>query len=212
MTRALVAVVLLCAVVWPRSAAADGPPDGLANYAVTTWSEKEGLPAGRIRALEQDAEGYLWIGTETGLVRFDGVRFTQWGVGKLPMGIVLSLHSARDHSLWVGMGGPTSIARLHDGAFTLYGAADGLPNALVVALYEDRAGTIWAGTWPLRSPRSMRRRCPAIDASPPCTAGSCKARRSISARIGHDPLRPWIRVRSIPSGFTSPVTSGITRA
>src|SRR6516165_3247404 len=46
---------------------------------------------------------------------------------------------------------------------------------------------------------------PAIDASPPWTVGSLSARRSISARISQDPPVPWIKVRAMPSGLTSPV-------
>jgi signal transduction histidine kinase/ligand-binding sensor domain-containing protein len=139
-----VAALFFAASFVPASAETDGGT--LSDYAVTTWTEKEGLPAGRIRSLEQGAEGYLWIGTETGLVRFDGLRFTPWGSGKLPAGTVYSLLSARDRSLWVGMTGSKSIARVQEGNVTLYGASHGLPNALVVALYEDRSGTLWAGT------------------------------------------------------------------
>jgi hypothetical protein len=74
----------------------------LADYAVTTWTEKEGLPAGRVRAIAQGFDGYLWLGLETGLVRFDGVRFVPWAGAPLPSGTVWSLLAARDHSLFVG--------------------------------------------------------------------------------------------------------------
>jgi len=53
-------------------------PSRTTGYAITTWTEKEGLPAGRIRTIAQGFEGYLWLGLETGLVRFDGVRFVPW--------------------------------------------------------------------------------------------------------------------------------------
>ena len=118
----------------------------LAGYAVTTWTEKEGLPAGRIRAIAQGFEGYLWLGLETGLVRFDGVRFVPWAGAPLPEGAVWSLLSSRDHSLFVGLTGSTPVVRIRDGQATLYGAASGLPNTLVVSLYEDRSGGVWAGT------------------------------------------------------------------
>ena len=51
-----------------------------------------------------------------------------------------------------------------------------------------------------------------MDHSPPCTSGSCTARLSISARAGHEPRLPRSRVSAMPSGFTSPVASGMTRA
>ena len=146
MTRFFTAAALLCVLAVPVPLVAQEPGEGLAGYAITTWTEKEGLPAGRLRAIEQGAEGYLWLGTETGLVRFDGVRFVPWSLGTPPSGVVSALLSARDRSLWVGLSGRTNIARLHDGHTTLYGEPDGLPSALVVSLLEDRTGAIWAGT------------------------------------------------------------------
>lgn len=52
--------------------------DVLTDYTVTTWSQREGLPPGGVAALAQDREGYLWIGSDGGLFRFDGVGFVRW--------------------------------------------------------------------------------------------------------------------------------------
>jgi len=139
------AALLLCLLVWPATAGADGA-GGLAGYSVTTWAEKEGLPAGRIRAMAQSSEGFLWLGLETGLVRFDGLRFVRWDASRLPEGSVWSLLDARDHSLWIGLSSATPIARLQNGRLTLFGAAEGLPNTLAASFYEDRDGVLWAGT------------------------------------------------------------------
>ena len=140
----IAALVTALAPVPPLYAATQG--NTLADYAVTTWTEKEGLPAGRIRAIAQGFEGYLWLGLETGLVRFDGVRFVPWAGAPLPPGTVWSMLTARDHSLFLGLTGATPVARIRDGQTTLYGAASGLPNTLVVSLYEDRGGAVWAAT------------------------------------------------------------------
>jgi signal transduction histidine kinase/ligand-binding sensor domain-containing protein len=146
MTLRLVrAALLLCLLAWPSTARAD-VGGGLAGYSVTTWTEKEGLPAGRIRAMAQSGEGYLWLGLETGLVRFDGLRFVRWDAGRLPAGSVWSLLNARDSSLWIGLSSSTPIARLHNGRLTIFGAAEGLPNTLAASFYEDRGGALWAGT------------------------------------------------------------------
>jgi ligand-binding sensor domain-containing protein len=119
---------------------------GLSGYSVTYLGpEKEGLPAGRIRAMAQSADGYLWLGLETGLVRFDGLRFVRFD-HQLPSASLWSLMNARDHSLWIGLSSSTPIARLRNGRMTLFGAAEGLPNTLAASFYEDRAGAIWAGT------------------------------------------------------------------
>ena len=62
-----------------RSAGDRGRRDGLdLDYTTASWSEKDGLPSSYVTGLAQDANGYLWVGTAAGLVRFDGYRFTDW--------------------------------------------------------------------------------------------------------------------------------------
>ena len=145
MTLRLVRAAFLLCLAWPAMAGAD-TGGGLSGYSISTWTEKEGLPAGRIRAMAQSSEGYLWLGLETGLVRFDGLRFVPWDTSRLPAGSVWSLLNARDHSVWIGLSSTTPIARLQNGRMTLFGAAEGLPNTLAASFYEDRAGVLWAGT------------------------------------------------------------------
>ncbi len=120
----------------------------LGDYSVTTWTETEGLPAASIRVLEQGAEGALWLGTDTGLVRFDGLRFVpfeQLNQGRLPSGAVGALLHPRDGGLWVGLNGPRSLARIQRGAVTL--CRRGRRRARLArstTLYQDAAGTIYA--------------------------------------------------------------------
>ena len=105
MTKLMCTVLtVLCAV----SASAQSLPD----YDVTAWTTEDGLPSGSIWALAQDAEGYLWIGSESGLARFDGIRFVMWrelGDASFPEASVLSLLSAKDGTLWVGFAGSTGV-------------------------------------------------------------------------------------------------------
>jgi len=145
----LACACVLASVLWTSPVLAETPGPGLDDYFVTTWSEKDGLPAGGIRSLEQGAEGALWLGTETGLVRFDGIRFISFGdlrQGQLPAGAVEALLRARDGSLWVGLNGPRSVARVRAGGVTLFGEAEGLPNSQVTSLYEDARGAVWAAS------------------------------------------------------------------
>jgi ligand-binding sensor domain-containing protein/two-component sensor histidine kinase len=138
------------ALICPAAAHAQSGKDPLADYTLTTWNENDGLPAGRIRAIAQDADGYLWLGTDAGLVRFDGVRFDAWrslGDTRLPVGAVSALLSARDGALWIGLSGATPLGRIKDGTLTLSGERDGLGGSYVLSLLEDSAGTIWAGTF-----------------------------------------------------------------
>jgi len=131
------------------TASAEPSGSGLRDYYATTWSEKDGLPPGGIRTLQQGAEGDLWLGTETGLVRFDGMRFMSFErlhKGRLPAGAVSALLRANDGSLWVGLNGPASIARITDGRVTTFGEAEGVPDGQVSCLYQDSGGSLWAGS------------------------------------------------------------------
>jgi signal transduction histidine kinase/ligand-binding sensor domain-containing protein len=141
--------VVAVALTTPLSAAA--PPAIAARgagYARTSWSVQEGLPSAAVTAIAQDGDGYLWLGSFAGLVRFDGVRFLPWnslGNPALPETVVHALVAARDGGLWVGFGNRGGVGRIVNGALRVYGPRDGLPEATVVALAEDHEGAIWAG-------------------------------------------------------------------
>jgi len=98
-----------------------------------------------LRALAQTTDGYLWLGTATGLFCFDGIRFQLYKPQSgqaFPQRSVVSLFAVPDGGLWVGYwyGG---VSFIKDGTVTDYGAADGLPSQPVVAFARDRKGAIW---------------------------------------------------------------------
>jgi signal transduction histidine kinase/ligand-binding sensor domain-containing protein len=119
------------------------------RFVMASWTEQDGLPSNQVEALAQTPDGYLWVGTQGGLVRFDGVRFTRVEVSdnsRLPNQGVSALHTGRDGSLWVGFsggGGTSRIDRL--GGITHYGPADGLTRGRLHAIVDTADGTIWAG-------------------------------------------------------------------
>jgi signal transduction histidine kinase len=117
--------------------------DVLADYTLTSWSRKDGL-TGPVWTFAQDADGFLWLGNDEGLVRFDGVRFTVWNPGgALPKLPVRSLRVASDGTLWIGFGGTGGIARIaHRAATTFTGPS--APTGSIASIVEDRAHTIWA--------------------------------------------------------------------
>lgn len=123
--------------------------DVVTDHAITSWGPRDGLQPGTIRALAQDADGYLWVGCDAGLFRFDGVRFLSarvLGVELISQAAVNALHSGRDRALWVGFGTGGGVAQIRDGVVRNYGIHDGLPQSPVMTIVEDQSGTIWVGT------------------------------------------------------------------
>jgi len=112
----------------------------ISQYGHTAWRIEDGVFAGTPNAIAQTTDGYLWIGTQAGLTRFDGVRFVSWRPpeGKeLPSSRIISLLGARDGSLWIGTA--MGLARWRDGELIKFRA----PAGSIMAILEDRAGTIW---------------------------------------------------------------------
>ena len=141
--RAVIAlgIVLACC----RSASALNPSLDVNQYAHTAWTVREGFFKGAIEAIAQTPDGYLWLGTEFGLFRFDGVRSVPWqppAGERLPSSSVLSLLAARDGRLWIGA--TKGLASWKDGKLTHYPEL-AAQNIFAFPLLEDRDGTIWAG-------------------------------------------------------------------
>ena len=112
----------------------------------TAWTIRDGAP-GDIQALAQTADGFLWIGTLSGLFRFDGVRFELFeppAPDTLPSVGVSALLALPDGGLWVGyqFGG---VSLIRDGTVRSFGERDGFPPGTVIRLVRDPGGGIWSG-------------------------------------------------------------------
>jgi signal transduction histidine kinase/ligand-binding sensor domain-containing protein len=138
-------VILFCALD-ADNALALNRERSLSQLHHTAWTEREGAPKG-IQALAQTDDGYLWLGTTTGLYQFDGVRFQRphVRVGVLPSGSVFTLKAVRGGGLWIGWLF-AGITFLNQGVATNYGENEGLPDGTVYDFAVDRSGTLWAGT------------------------------------------------------------------
>lgn len=144
--RFIATTLAILAFTAPPVRAADAQDDSR-KYRVTTWGSTEGLAASTVWALAQDAAGYLWLGTDMGLIRFDGARFARWvsfGPTQLPNAPVRALRVTRDGSLWVGFGALNGASRVHAGRVVNYTESEGMPPSDVTALVEDPTGAIWA--------------------------------------------------------------------
>jgi signal transduction histidine kinase/ligand-binding sensor domain-containing protein len=127
-------------------------PSALAQYHFDSWTTENGLPQNAIWAMNQGRDGYIWLATGGGLVRFDGVRFRVFNSvsnpelkvnGFSPSGLL----EDRQGDLWAGtwVGG---VVRFHNGVFTEYTSKDGLPSDQVVRIDQDAEGTVWIFTNP----------------------------------------------------------------
>ena len=134
-------MLLVCCSV----AFALNPALAVSQYARTSWKVRDGVFKGSIYAIAQTLDGYLWLGTEFGLVRFDGVRAVAWhpsGDQALGAGPIHALLTARDGTLWIGA--DSGLASWKAGKLTQYPELAGYQ---VSALLEDRERTVWAGSF-----------------------------------------------------------------
>jgi signal transduction histidine kinase/ligand-binding sensor domain-containing protein len=116
-----------------------------AQYRFDVWTADDGLPQNVIRGIQQTADGYLWIATFDGLVRFDGIRFTAFNRSNTP-GLASnrfgSIYEAKNGDLWMTteLGG---VTRYRDGVFQTFGQKEGIPGNVVLGLTGDDLSRIW---------------------------------------------------------------------
>ena len=130
---------LLLFVSNSMAAVALDPALRISQYAHTSWRLQDGVFNGIPTAIVQTADGYLWIGTNSGLMRFDGVRFVPWTPppeGSALTDGVYSLGASRDGSLWIGS---SVLMRWKNGKLSSYPNLDGRINAIL----DDPAGGVW---------------------------------------------------------------------
>ena len=110
-------------------------------YCHSSWQTHEGLPQNTVRAVAQTADGYLWAGTEAGLVRFDGAQFRIFDRSShdeiFDNHHIYALAADPDGSLWIGTNGG-GLLQLVDDELRHFGEADGLPAGRVTALARAR--------------------------------------------------------------------------
>jgi ligand-binding sensor domain-containing protein/signal transduction histidine kinase len=115
-------------------------------FTFRVWTREQGLPQNFVRALAETKDGYLWVGSDAGVSRFDGARFVSFGLPEgFQAGAVQSLLGDREGALWIGSVG-RGLGRWQHGKFTAFTTQNGLPSDSVNALAEDAAGRLWIGT------------------------------------------------------------------
>ncbi len=119
------------------------PTTPLANYGRQTWVMENGLPQNTVQALAQTRDGFVWLGTEAGLVRFDGnafVVFDQNSKPALPGNDVRCLLAATNGALWIGTS--DGLARFQNGAVTTFTSQEGLPSNSIIGLRQGQGDIV----------------------------------------------------------------------
>lgn len=142
---------LFLTVLIPRTAQAQIPLDPaktISQYVRDEWTTNQGLPVNSVLAIAQTPNGYLWLGTEAGLIRFDGVSFSVFDRRNTPALLsneVRALLVGHDGTLWIGTRGG-GVTRFAHGHFQTFSSRNGLSNDSVLTLFEDHKQNLWIGT------------------------------------------------------------------
>jgi len=111
--------VVLAVLCFVDSTSALSPAKAISEYIRDRWEAEQGFPGGPVNAIAQTPDGYLWLGTNRGLVRYDGFSFVlieHSDSSKAAFGPVLGLAVDAQGDLWIRMEGP-NLLRYHDGTF-----------------------------------------------------------------------------------------------
>lgn len=142
--KLLIPALLVCA----GSALGLDPGRAAGEFARRAWQTDSGLPQNTVHSVAQTQDGYVWVATEEGLARFDGLTFRIYDRQNTPAlrsnDVRALLAGARSGDLWVCTA--AGVARLSGGEWRTFTAADGLASDDVSAAYEDRAGAVWFAT------------------------------------------------------------------
>jgi ligand-binding sensor domain-containing protein len=119
----------------------------VAHYGYDSWDSDSGLPQNSVETILQTLDGYLWVGTEEGLVRFDGVHFEVFdtrNTNVLGDDFIQALCQTRDGALWIGT--LNGLARYRNGRFERMSFGDTFESRAVNAIHEAEDGSLWIGS------------------------------------------------------------------
>jgi signal transduction histidine kinase/ligand-binding sensor domain-containing protein/CheY-like chemotaxis protein len=124
------------------------PHKPISQYLHTVWRSEDGLPQNSIQAMLRTKDGYLWIGTQEGLVRFNGLEFKVFNkstTDAIRHNDIRTLFEDSDGALWIGTFGG-GLVRYKDGEFKNYSTHHGLSNNSITSIVQDHSGNLWVGT------------------------------------------------------------------
>ncbi len=121
------------------------PEKAITQYSIQSWNMAAGLPNNSIYAIQQTSDGYLWLGTQDGLVRFDGVTFEPI-TAQLMHGEIRALYEDHNLTLWIGTSN-AGLYRYQNGVFFSYPIKKDQVPARISSIQEDSSGNLWIGSF-----------------------------------------------------------------
>jgi len=124
------------------------PTKAITQYIHKVWQSENGLPQNTVTSIVQTRDGFIWLGTLEGLVRFDGIQFTVFdrqNISAMKSNRIWSLCEDRELNLWIGTENGGLVCH-NKGRFISYDTSSGLLSNTVYRVYEDRRGNLLVGT------------------------------------------------------------------
>ncbi len=146
--RSCLALLIAALLFWCLPLVALDPEKAITQYRHQVFTAREGLPQSSVESITQSRDGFLWLGTQEGLARFDGVKFRIYDRRTVPAlrhNRITALHEDANRRLWIGTEGG-GVTLFEKGFFTTFGRAEGLPNDRVRSLSSEKSGAVWIGT------------------------------------------------------------------
>lgn len=140
------AAVFFLLALFVRTGAALDPNKTLTQYAHRIWGQEEGLFQPTIYSILQTRDGFLWLGTQDSLIRFDGMHFREFEEAALHQNLIRTLVEDGEGNLWVGSLGAGITKITPTGAVTRFTTKEGLPSDSVFCLASDSKHQIWVCT------------------------------------------------------------------
>jgi len=139
----IIVLILFCSQLWGLN-----PDTPAKRYLVNQWKSQDVIPSNTILAINQTEDGYLWLATSKGLLRYDGIKFS-----------IIDFTGAREENqdnplpdalfvdkkgiLWIGSSSGLTSYRYQTGEFFTYTEADGITKDRVRRIQEDAQGNLW---------------------------------------------------------------------